>query len=301
MISYLQDRFQGPSAAEILQTDPYIRAGRVIKVNYPDKTQNDLVAVTYDVLVDYQNDGGVTTLTYYKCHVNDIFGGAADFLRFRLRPVKNKLEYDPFDVGSTVLVVGIGGNCRDAVIIGGLPHPKAPLELDDGIVFKSSMNGINIEIDGDGQLSLLVSGKTDDEGINTQIIGSQIQFDKDKNITITNYGKTKIDSLGGIYLGGKRAIEPLVKGATWRANESLLHANLVAQLSVLGTQIAAAATALGLAAAANAVSGTAALPLFGTVVAALAACDAPIVTIVGAIQAYEAQANNQLSGKNFTE
>lgn len=298
--SYLKEGRPTTNSAEDLSNEPFLRMGRIIRINYPT-SRTALTCVTYDVQVDWNSDGGVTTLTYYNCRVNDPFGGVADYFRYTLRPVANKNEYNPFDVGSTVLVAALGGNMREPIIMGGVPHPESAIQEDEGHNLKFSFNGVKANITKYGALTLELLGETTGEGEVTVPINTKLEFKESGDVSLINKGTTSIDSAQGIKLGAARAVQPIVLGTTWRSNESLLHANLVAQLSVLGAQLAVVAAQLGLAGAANAVSGTLALPFFTAATVALTSMDASITTIVGAIQAYEAAANNQLSKKNFTE
>lgn len=180
-----------------------IKMGVIINAyDIDDQSNINKVGVEYDVAVTEQNGHlAQNVITYQNCMVMESFGGIADYTEYRLRP-QNKVENKRsnkdmvYQDGSLVLIMCISGSSDNAIIIGGLKHPKRKTNLtkDSGLSLYSEYNGLVYSIDKNGALKILFKGATDQEGkaIDEKVSGSVIEISKDGSLSLSDGNKESI-------------------------------------------------------------------------------------------------------------
>lgn len=178
-----------------------IKRGVITAIYYPDEEDNiSKKWIEYDVSVlEERADGSVTSVQYLRCQAIDLFGSLENYVQFAFLPPKSQ-EDKIFKQGSHVLIASLSGNngYGKCVILGGLPDTtqdakyKAP-KKEDGIFYKFSFNGVDIEINKDGEYSLVFnSPMQDDKRVNEKAAGTSFSINKDGVVSIINPDKQKI-------------------------------------------------------------------------------------------------------------
>lgn len=169
-----------------------------------DKSNINQIVPEYDVLVFEQRENSAPTpITYKNCVMIDGFGGAADFMEFKLRKAEKveKREKDGekigrFQDGSVVLILCLNGSNENAMIIGGAKHPKRKSKLTKtaGTAMYGEFNGISFEVDKDGALTVGFKGATDNAGKakDEKASGSYMKISKDGTVEVSDGKKERI-------------------------------------------------------------------------------------------------------------
>ena len=97
-----------------------------------------------------------------------------------------RIEY-----GSLVIVLCISGQSSggQAIIVGGVSHPEGPTyKKDDGQFYDFNFNGINYNINKDGEWTLTFNSPVDKKGkkLDEKVAGTQIKIDKTGKIKISD-------------------------------------------------------------------------------------------------------------------
>lgn len=172
-----------------------IRLGCVVKVYESDDDANTAnVGPQYDVVTEQQNFTGSNYVTYQRCISMDGIGGIGDFLEFKLRTSNNedfeKSHEFKKQNGSMVLLLCLDGFSENAIIIGGVKHPnrESTLTPDAGLHLEGEYNGINWQVNKDGELTVTFKSRTNNEGEpqNTGAGGSYIKMDKTGSIELND-------------------------------------------------------------------------------------------------------------------
>jgi hypothetical protein len=321
-----------PSGAELAMNDPYLRVGRILRAHYVgEETNANGTATEYDVEVEYYDiQGAHTRQVYPRCRVASLFGGIADQTRFTPRTKTTSKADEEGDLGSLVLLLCVNGNARSGIILGGLPHPAAAKDAkDDGHNLKFSFNGISLEINKDGELTVQYQGATKPDGTldddaDSDASGSKVTFTKDGSVQVSTAdddqriflnhpdkkleittdqelhvavtgGNVNIES-NGTHIGGSSASEALVMGTTYRNGEAQMHQQIQAVLGSLMGAIQTAGSAISAAAASNPI-----LAGLAPAGAALSAAGPMVAQLQSAISTFEASASQYLSQKNTTD
>ena len=209
-----------------------LRVGTILKVYYPDDLDNIRKnRIEYDVQVTEQSDNkGSNVSVYQHCVCADLFGGIGDSVEYTLRPSSDPTNPDPtHQTGSQVLILCLHGDKNGGVIIGGLRNLRRPDKSlrERGHFLEFEFNGVNFEINKDGELTLTYQSRTDIGGVpqDTKSGGSFIKIDKQGSIEINDAdaGIIKIEkpskvcfaNAPTIKLGGLKANEKLVLGNTF--------------------------------------------------------------------------------------
>lgn len=344
---YLGNCFSGGSRAgyEVSASDGFLRVGRVIKVHAPeDRTNTNGVLFEYDVKVEFNEGTGVgRRIVYPRCKLARLFGGQADFFRYTPRLVAGQ-DADPtiLGPGSLVLISCVNGDRREALIIGGYPHSQSTEDdpsLGHNLLF--SFNGISIEVNKDGELTLDFHGATKDDGTPADSVapgetGSQLQFRKSGSIVLQTFNSNnyiKLNNFGenagdidihtnnnlnllassvssictikatmGVKVGA--ATDAWVKGTTYRLAESAMNTQILAGLGALAGQAATAGAALtsaGVLMVTPVVGAVAAAIPIGTAGGIMTSMAATIAQLISAIAAFEAGSPSYLSLLNKTD
>ncbi len=185
------------SAAVQSKNEMSLRMGRVVAVHHvSDKKNSNKKTTEYDVEI-YYSGRDRTNITYHHVKVSSLFGGAADHLRWTPRLSSEATAggsndtFKSINLGSIVIVACIDGNMRSGLIVAGWPHPNADADSDkgDGHNLKFQFNGLDININKDGELTIERMGPTkangkpvtaDDEGA-----GAKIFMDKEGTVKIS--------------------------------------------------------------------------------------------------------------------
>lgn len=144
-----------------------LRTGVVEEIFPPTHPQNRSKRYSeYNVGVIYNRGTGPASYTrYFNCIQMDTFGSFADHFNATLR----KSTQSPKDVsltkGARVLVLCVNDDTTQGVIIGNLPNSNVPVVQEDlGHHLSFEFNGVQVEINKDGELSLTRKGPTDEAG-----------------------------------------------------------------------------------------------------------------------------------------
>ena len=299
--------------------DYKLHEGEVQDIIYPEDDRNkSKLYIEYTVYANIRNNGVVVGKPYYNCTLFNLFGSFADNLTWTLRaddkPAFNTNNKNGIGKGSKVLLLCPNGEISSARIIGGIrdsfiekDNDKDKKDLGHHLNF--TFNGINININKDGELLIKYNGKTDLDGksqADDSVQGTSVQISKNgnislftkdneqfltidhenKNINITAKNNLNIKSDKGTLIDD--ATDKMLKGSTYRRNEQQLNSKLKSYLSALQGITEAVATALN--------TGT----LAG--VAAAGAALKPAATIFNqmsnAIDNFESSSNDYLSKNN---
>tara|TARA_R100000951_G_scaffold101420_1_gene92918 strand:- start:13557 stop:14609 length:1053 start_codon:yes stop_codon:yes gene_type:complete len=155
-----------------------LRMGVIINCHEKDdkKSLSKLVP-EYDVLTSELNEGaGTSYVKYLNCISTDTFGGVADFFEYKLRPSKEDFEkthnFAKQD-GAMVLLLCLDGNAESAIIIGGVKNTagdgkteerESNLTKKNGLHLEGEYNGLNWQVNKDGEFTLTFKSKTDIKG-----------------------------------------------------------------------------------------------------------------------------------------
>lgn len=182
-----------------------IRAGVILNTYEKDSPDNDVkLTVEYDVItVEHDADGATTYVIYKKCIATDSLGSIADFFEFRRRNPANqefKKNLEPLKTnGSFVLLFCLNGDSERGIILGALPHPKrlTTLTKEAGHHMEGEFNGVNIQINKDGEFALTFKSPSDNDGkyLDEKAGGSYVKIEKDGTLELFDgtSGKIRID------------------------------------------------------------------------------------------------------------
>lgn len=136
-----------------------------------DKKNVSKTDTEYDVLAFIQDQNKASSpMIYSNCMASDSFGGMADYFEHTKRSTKtNPLQSEDikdFSGGTVVLFLCTNGNSEQGIIIGGLRHEKRETKLTEakGHHLEAEFNGINFQINKDGELKITYKSKTDNDG-----------------------------------------------------------------------------------------------------------------------------------------
>lgn len=176
-------------------SDLTLKVGIVLKKYEIDDTNNiSAIGPEYDVLaISQEKDMGTASVIYKKCQAIQGFGGIGDFVEYKLRepekdPTKGD-ETDPRDEnGSIVLLLCLHGSQDNGIIIGALQHPKrkSTLTKEKEQHLEGEFNGLNWQINKDGELVLTYKSATNNDGEpqNEEAGGTFLKIDKDGSVSV---------------------------------------------------------------------------------------------------------------------
>ena len=124
--------------------------------------------------IEQSGQSSVESKYYQNCISIDGFGGVSDYFEYKLRPIKTDESESPattamdFDkqYGNMVLLLCLDGSTDKAIIIKSLPHKtrKTNLTPENELHLQGEYNGINWQINKDGELIVEYKSKTNDKG-----------------------------------------------------------------------------------------------------------------------------------------
>jgi hypothetical protein len=147
--------------------------------------------IEYDVAIaQYDPKSGVNISTIRNCKVDNLFGSRNNNLTYTLVSGTQD-DSDVYSNTSIVLILCINGvtDAGSAVIIGALANDKGPsYTKDNGQFYDFNFNGINYNINKDGEWTITFNSVLDDEGkpTNKDAAGTAIKINKDGVITISD-------------------------------------------------------------------------------------------------------------------
>lgn len=177
--------------------DTSLKIGIVIKSYDIDNEKNTNKKVPeYDVLIVQESEGSVEPVVYKNCINTDSFGGKADFFEYKLRERSkepkgkntvntNFKEQD----GNVVLLLCLDGSLDKGVILKSIHHQgrkDTTLTKDAGLHLEGEYNGLNWQINKDGELTITFKSKTDNDGKpeDETAGGTTVKMDKEGSIDI---------------------------------------------------------------------------------------------------------------------
>jgi hypothetical protein len=145
-----------------------LRLGQVTQVIPPNSPDNrGGKHYEYEVLAFVSDGrGNMIAKTYYNCVVSDIFGSAADSFTYTQRKstATNPSNYY-LSKGSNVAILCVNGSTFQPLIVGGYPNAGTqPATEDLGHHLSFEFNGVQFNIDKDGQVAIKRRGPTNDDG-----------------------------------------------------------------------------------------------------------------------------------------
>lgn len=170
-----------------------LRLGEVQKVIPPkDKRSISKRVFEYDVYVQHRDNGTVVSKVYNNCYLSNPFAGLADKLHYTLRSEDSMSQGSKrLGKGSKVLLLCLGGESINPVIIGGLRDPAdAEDDPDLGHHLHFVFNGIDAFVNKDGELTITCKGASKLDGtaadsVETKLIGTSVQLLKTGNFKVS--------------------------------------------------------------------------------------------------------------------
>lgn len=169
-----------------------LRVGEVQEAIPPTDPRNVSKRVTeYRVYVQQMSGNTMVGRIYDYVTISNMFGSIADNLEYTLRAVPSASKKDSqknsgAGKGAKVLLLCINGSVQNAVIIGAIRDSNdAKEEPGKGHHLDFVFNGVAININDAGELTLNVHGKTDLDGKTEEEVGSVVKIDKAGNISVT--------------------------------------------------------------------------------------------------------------------
>lgn len=246
--SFLSGPGQSHAGANGFLNNIRLRIGEVQELVPPkDKRNRNKKFNEYRVFVQHKENGTATTKMYEGCLLVNMFGGLADYLKFTLRAdkVAEKKKGAP-GLGSKVLLLCINGESHSAVILGGLRDAEFDKDEDKGHNLTFAFNGVDVEIDKDGQLKLSVNGPTKADGkavSENSKLPSTIKIEKDGKITAVTGSNSVIIEHGKVTINSESAVEVNCQTAKINASQK---ASVVAKIIELGSEGIGGIPAMGL-------------------------------------------------------
>lgn len=150
-----------------------IRMGCIVSITELDDEEKNISqgkVVEYDVITEEQNENGSNFVTYQNCISIVGFGGVGDFFEYKLRTSDDESFKKTYDFnkqnGSMVLLLCIDGYSEKAVIVGGVKHykRKTTLTKEAGLHMEGEYNGLNWQVNKEGELTITFKSKTNNKG-----------------------------------------------------------------------------------------------------------------------------------------
>jgi hypothetical protein len=146
-----------------------LRSGEVKKVILPtDPKSRSKKFLEYDVYVQHRENGTATNKIYHNCRNVNSLCGLADKTEFTLRIDDTQKTTGDASItkgfGSKVLLLCLGGEHTQAIILGGLRDDQDKDDIAEGHHHTFVFNGTTIKVQDDGSYSIQVDGKTRADG-----------------------------------------------------------------------------------------------------------------------------------------
>lgn len=151
----------------------------------------------YQVFVTHRANRTIVSKLYEHCFLSDAFGSFADFIRFTLRadPSARRNPVKP-GVGAKVLILCINGESQNPVILSGIPDSGREADPDpdpdeDGHHLEAVFNGVEFDINKDGELLITYGGATNAngtlaDGVDQGSVGTFVTLKKDGSVLMSD-------------------------------------------------------------------------------------------------------------------
>jgi len=176
-----------------------LRMGVVVKAYEIDDKNNNTnnsknsAQMQYDVVVEQMDESakGTTFVNYDRCILATGFGGLSDFFEYKLRHPTISFEQDYNYLkqdGQMVILLCQDGFSEKGIIIGSVKHydKATTLTKDAGLHLEGEYNGLNWQINKDGELTITFKSKTNNKGEpqDETAGGTTVKMDKEGSIDI---------------------------------------------------------------------------------------------------------------------
>lgn len=192
-----------------------LKSGVILRTHEIDSKDNLNKSIPeYDVVaLEQVEDGGTTTTIYKNAIFIDSFGGQGDFFEAKRRSPSTEefgtdLDLNKYD-GSLVLLLCIDGISEKPLILSSIPNPNRKNKDDElksttltpeaGHHMEGEFNGLNWQVNKDGELTITFNSPTDNKGLPIleeeelkKVTGSFVKLDKTGSIHINDGGKETI-------------------------------------------------------------------------------------------------------------
>lgn len=225
--------------------------GEVKNVVYPDADNSRTkLFMEYDVWAHVRSNSISEGQLFYNCVQINPLAGLADQTYHILRANPKAGETGKgFGDGSKVLLLCLNGETFYPIIIGGVQDSKDESQKDlskDELLFKWIYNGIDVQINNDGEATVTYLGKTKNDGstdVEDSVAGMYAKFDKDGNFTLSDSdgknslvinhkdGNIEIQRDKKLKIG--KADEAFVLGTTFRKEQKKMHKAIQQDLASL--------------------------------------------------------------------
>lgn len=232
--------------------DNRLLIGDIIASYPPDDPNNrSKKFYEYDVLANDTEGGGVDAPTlYHNCIMTCHFGTAADYCRFQ--PRFAKVVDSSVTYNTKVVIKCVASDANQALIVGFYRNPylydQGTESIQDGPYYEWQYNGINAQVNSDGELTIKRKGPLDIKGVATDTsdkVGFQAILNKDGGLELKSGDSDQIfqmdhpgkklfmNATNGIKLGGDS--EHLILGNTYRQAEDVLLQQIFIALQIIMT------------------------------------------------------------------
>jgi hypothetical protein len=168
-----------------------LKQGVVTDIFYPEDDHNlSKKFIEYNVLVSEVNsNGNVTMSSYRNCTIQNMFGMSNNNCTYTLQA--DNEDDATMKYGSMALILCMSGQSTNgqAVIVGGYSHTDNPkYSKEDGQFYDFNFNGINYNINKDGEWTLTFNSPIDKDGkkADEKAAGTKIKIDKEGKVSISD-------------------------------------------------------------------------------------------------------------------
>lgn len=179
------------SAYKQMRLNVALKTGTVTAIHYPDDANNlSGTFIEYDVAVSEQvAEGGTTVSVYRNCKMHNPFGASNNSATYTLQ-ANQQIDDDPTK-GAQCLILCIDGRSDggQGVILSGLSDVGSPAYTSaDGQFYDFNFNGINYNINKDGEWTVTFNSPIDEDGnkANADAAGTMMKIDKDGRAIISD-------------------------------------------------------------------------------------------------------------------
>jgi hypothetical protein len=241
-----------PNGIDLRYAENELRLGQVSEVYAPTDSRNrSKKFYEYDVLMFIANKNTTSSTKMVRALAMDTFGAVADTVSYTFRKTTAKnVPSLKFNKGSRVLVLCVNSDIHQSVIIGGYPNNNiVPPKEDLGHHLSFEFNGVQFNIDKDGQVTIKRRGPTNDDGtvVSDQEAngGATVLMTSDGSVSVQsgngNHVKVDLDATNGsLNLSCTEGV--IINSGQYSMVQG---ENLATAITSLMTAIATATTALG--------------------------------------------------------
>jgi hypothetical protein len=190
--------YSSQSGKDIRFEEIKFRLGVVVDV-FPPSDKNNKSKKYYEYAVDVFVMESAPTVKRYPAIVSDSFSAYADHFQYTPRKTDKSPKSYSTSKGSRVAVLCVNSDTQQALIVGGWPNPNLPVisdQPDKGHHLSFEFNGVQFDIDNDGNVRLVRKGATDEDGKvkegYTEGSGTTIDLSKDGSIFLQTGSDSKM-------------------------------------------------------------------------------------------------------------